>query len=86
MGGCILQIMWTLIEKVEKNLLCIADIIPAYLTAIEHLKELSNKPFQKIFKYLKKRFFNTWPLNLPIFAFLLTKDGLNFYHKYHYID
>lgn len=78
-----LQIMWILIERVEKDLSCIADIVPAYLNAIKCLKELSNKPSQIICEYLKKRFFNTLSLNLPMFAFLLTKDGLDFYRKHH---
>lgn len=38
---------------------------------------------QIICEYLKKRFFNTLSLNLPMFVFLLTKDGLDFYRKHH---
>lgn len=38
----ILQIMWLLIERVEKDLSCIADFVPAYLDAIKCLEEPSN--------------------------------------------
>lgn len=79
----ILKIMWNLIQKVEKNYSCVADIIPSYLFAISQLQQIDQKASQKMAYFLKKRFYSTLPLNLPMFAFLLTKNGLQYYRTYH---
>ena len=82
----ILQIMWILIEKMERNYSSIADIVPSYLEAFNHLNEIQTEASQKMSNNLKKRFYETLSMNLPMLAFMFTKNGLEYFHEFQHSD
>lgn len=76
-----LEIMWNFIQQVEKDHVCIADIVPHYFKAYNDLLSMDNPTAHKLAVHLKRRFHKTCPLQLPMFAYMLTKDGLTYYRN-----
>ena len=86
------EINWDILHKVllifnnflmhlEYNLSTIVDIIPAFLAAYKDLSQLpGNLPLLAL-NNLQNRFMTTCPLHLPWAAFLLTRDGLEFFRN-----
>lgn len=78
----IFQIVWNFIKSIEKDLTSIDQIVLPFIRA---LKSLFNMPIQTAHDMaisLESRFIKTCPFQLPLFAFLVTRKGLNFYRKH----
>lgn len=77
----LLKIMKDFMKSLSKDRSSIADIIPSYIKARTELYNMNNEASLKLADYLKKRFNNIHSFHLPSFAYLLTKNGLEYYRK-----
>lgn len=79
-----IDILWNLIEILQKDLTSITRVFPVVYDAIQQLESL-NTPISKAFSSsLSNRFHTTITLFLPLFGFLITKEGLDAYQKTNY--
>lgn len=77
----ILSIMMNFVNSIQKDHSSIADLPPHYLIARSQLLELDVPASHRLAAYLEFRFTNTCPLQLPLFAFLMTSEGLRFFQE-----
>lgn len=76
-----LQIMWIFVSQTEADLASIADIVQPFLNALDALFQMNTTPAKKLAEHLENRFKKSCPLQLPFFAFLLTKEGLQYFRS-----
>lgn len=77
-----LCIILNFIHNVEKDLSSIDLIAPHYFEAHSKLLSINNEISHDMADKYYEKFLNTCPLQLPLFAYFLTNDGLNFYHEF----
>ncbi|KAK8839593.1 hypothetical protein M9Y10_028650 [Tritrichomonas musculus] len=74
----ILSIMVDFTNAIQTDLSSIADIPPHYFAARFKLLSMQSSAAHRVAAYLEFRFTHTCPLQLPLFAYLMTKSGLEY--------
>lgn len=77
----ILSIMKKFVDSIQKDLASIADLPPHYFIARSELINLPVPAAHRLAAYLEFRFTETCPLQLPLFAYLMTPDGLRLFQQ-----
>lgn len=78
----IFQIVWNFISTIEKDLTSIDQIVLPFIHALNQLYDMPIFAAHDMANSLQYRFIKTCPFQLPLFAFLVTKNGLMCFHEH----